>query len=88
MNHLFPQTKNQIVPLLFFYMNGVGIKQPTKFDMPLNDKTKQRINQFLFFFLFVVFVFVSLYLFFRSFFFSHFCLSSYPPFFILQRTNL
>ena len=29
-----------IIPLLFFYENGFGIKYPTKVDMPLNKETK------------------------------------------------
>ena len=30
-----------IVPLLFFYKDGFGIKSPIKVDMPLNKETKQ-----------------------------------------------
>ena len=26
----------EIIPILFFYKNGFGIKWPTKVDMPLN----------------------------------------------------
>ena len=29
-----------LAPLLFFYKDGVSIKQPTKVDMPLNKETK------------------------------------------------
>ena len=32
-----------IVPLVFFLENGLGIKWPTKVDMPLNKETK--LNQ-------------------------------------------
>ena len=40
MNPLILPAMGQIVPLLFFYENGIGIKYPTKIDMPLNKETK------------------------------------------------
>ena len=42
MNPLIVLAICYIVPLLFFYENGFGIKWPTKVDMPLNKETKPK----------------------------------------------
>ena len=34
-----PLVMGWIVPLLFFYKDGFGIKLPSKVDMPLNKET-------------------------------------------------
>ena len=39
MNSLIPK----IVPLLFFYKDGFGLKEPTKVDMPLNKESKSKL---------------------------------------------
>ena len=41
MNPLILSSMCQIVPLLFFYKDGVGIKLPQKVDMPLKKETKE-----------------------------------------------
>ena len=40
MNPLIPPVMSQIVSMLFFNMDGFGIKYPMKIDMPLNKETK------------------------------------------------
>ena len=39
MNRLIPRSIGWIVSLLFFFMDGFGTKQPTKFDTLLNEDT-------------------------------------------------
>ena len=36
-NSLIPPDMDKIVPLLFFYKDGFGIRYPTNVDMPLNE---------------------------------------------------
>ena len=38
MNPLIPTAMGYILPLLFFYKDGFGIKKPMKADMPLNKE--------------------------------------------------
>ena len=44
-NFLNPAIIAWIVPLPSFWMNGFGIKQPTKVDMPLNKETKPEMTE-------------------------------------------
>ena len=48
MNSLILHAMDQIASLLFFfYKDGFGIKQPTKFDMWLEKEIKQKRQDFL-----------------------------------------
>ena len=42
MNPYIPSTMVKIVPLLFFYKEGFGVKNSVKVDMPLNKETEKR----------------------------------------------
>ena len=46
MNSLIPPAIGSIVPLLFFYKDGLDIKKPMKVSMPVNKRsqTKQKIK--------------------------------------------
>ena len=43
---IFSSVLDLIIPLLFFYWDALGIAQHTKFDMPLNKKTKPNQSGF------------------------------------------
>ena len=44
MNLLILQAIGQIIPLLFFSKDGIGIKWPTKVDMPLKQRNQNQTN--------------------------------------------